>query len=824
MAEISRKTEKKFEKISISSTALDKAISVIIAAVFFLCPLFFTGLVAQGIGFEKMALFYFLVLVGSVIWVTKGVYTGELNIKRTPLDIPILVTVGFFIASTVFSISVKDSMIGAYGNPSKSLVAVLIFTLFYYLVSNNVDTKRAKLYFMSFITSFGLLSIYSFLQIRGIYILPLEFTKNISYNPIGSLSGLTMALVMVMPLLTVVAAQVESVFPRLPKQALIAIRVAALLTLVLDIVILALLNVFTFWLAVIVSSVIVLIFFMAKIIPINTGNLLIPLGVFFASIIFFVIGSNFSLVKMNLPTEISLSRGASMDIAISSLKENPIFGSGLSTFYYSFSKFKSPDFNGTPLWNVRFDSASGSIFELLATVGVLGTLSLIVIGLIIISLAFLTLIKTKTKELNPLMLGLFSSFVTLVLLSVLFAQNNSLIIINVLIAVLTMAVAITIYPEKFQTINLSFRAAPKYALALAAISLTVFAGVVVLFTIGLKTYMADMHAKTALMTDDNGVKVESLSRAVTLAPYQDKYFLSLANAYIAQANKAVVDNKGSEEINSKLSLSIENGKKAVELAPNSASNNESLALIYENASFYTRGALEWAEQLYNKLAELEPVNPTPYMRIALVNMARSNSETDADEKNYFINEAVKFYDKSIEKKSDLAAAHYGKAVAYEKLNDMDKSIDEMKQVNLLAGNNIDYRFELGRLLFNRGIAPTSINQNASNDIARNDMEAVDMGDGQPTAGAIPPNQVSVQPSQVGSGKVEKNDDLAAAEQIFLSIIVAQRNHANALYSLAVLYKKTGETDNLKNMVSQLMSVIQDQATKDALSQQFPEAL
>jgi tetratricopeptide (TPR) repeat protein len=823
MAELlSKKTEKKFDRLNISTLALDNAIYGIIAAIFFLSPIFFTGLVAQGVGFEKMSMFYFLVLLGSVIWVLKGFLKGELDLKRTPLDIPIIATIAIFIVSTVMSISQKDSLIGAYGNPSKSLIAVIVFTLFYYLVSNNIDIKRAKLYFLSFAASIFLLAVYSFLQLQQIFIVPMDFTKNLSFNPVGSLSGLSMALCIAVPLLTVLAAQTRSIFPNLDEKLSIALKVVSLIALLATVIVLVLLNVFTYWLAIILSSVIILIFFMAKILPISSSNLFISLAVFFVAIVFFMFG-NSPLIDLNLPTEISLSRSASVDIAIASLKENPLLGSGPSTFYYSFSKFKSPDFNATPLWNVRFDSASGSLFELLSTVGVLGTLGVVVIGLIILSLAFLTLLKTKSKELNPLMLGLLASFITMLLLSALFAQNNSLIIINILVAILTMGTAITIYPEKFQNIHLSFRAAPKYALALSAISLTVFAGVIVLFTVGFKTYVADVHAKAALMTDDNNVKVESLNKAIQLAPYQDKYFLSLANSYIALANQAVVDNKESSEINMKLSSSIENGKKAVELAPNSASNNESLALIYENASFYTRSTLELAEQSYNKLAELEPVNPTPFMRIALVNMARANLQKEEEEKKYYINEALKFYDKTIEKKSDLAAAHYGKAVAYEKLNDVDKSIEEMKQVTLLASSNVDYHFELGRLLFNRGIASAGLGQTATEDIAMKEINTVNDGSPESQAGAVPPGTISVQPAKDSGAKIEQNDDLIAAEQIFLSIYKQNDKHANAIYSLAVLYKKIGKTDQTDLMVKALMNVVDDQATKDALKQQFPDS-
>jgi len=339
--------------------------------------------------------------------------------------------------------------------------------------------------------------------------------------------------------------------------------------------------------------------------------------------------------------------------------------------------------------------------------------------------------------------------------------------------------------------------------------------VVVLFTMGLKMYLADTFAKESIAATKASEKISKLDRAVTLAPYQDSYYISLANNYMALANQEAVGGRDQTKIQNNLSLAIERGKKAVDLAPNKASSNESLALIYENASFYTRGALEWAENLYNKVIELDPNNPTPSLRIALINMARANAETDPEEKNFYIGEAIKKYNEAIAKKEDLAAAYYGKAIAYEKLNNIDAAIEQLKKTNLVARNNIDYRFELGRLYFNRGVVQPNLTQTATKQIAENDI-AVEEGE----EGAE--EQISVEPSQPAGAIIVRNNDLNMAEQIFLSILLANPSHANARYSLAVLYQKIGEDDNARIMVNALMDIIQDETTKQTVRQQFQE--
>lgn len=809
---LNKPIEEKQEAKKASTKGLDMIISGSIALVFFLCPLFFTGMVAQGIGFEKIILFYFLVLLGTVAWVTKGAILGELSLKRTPLDLPILAILVISTVSTILSVSSKDSLIGAYGNSAKGLVATFVFALFYYLLVNNLDAKKIKVFFWSFLASTALIVVYSLLQLNSIFVLPFGFTKTSSFNPLGSLSGLTMYLVIVLPLLVVAVAQIKEIFPKLNSKIAIVTKAFFGLVLLGALAILLLLNGFTFWPVAIVGIVIVLMFFLSKVIKISNNNLLVPLAAFLALIILLVLG-NFNFVDLKLPAEVSLSRGASWDIAKSSIRENPVFGSGPSTFYYDFSKFKSNNFNASPLWNVRFDSATGSVFELLATVGILGMLAIAVLGLIALSVSFLTLVRADSKETNSIILGLFASLISALLFAVLFSQNNSLILLIVIISIFAVSAGLVMYPERFKTLKLSFRASAKYALALAAIFLCVSAGVVILFTMGLKMYLADMYAKDALMVNKPEDKIEKLLKSTALVTYQDSYYISLANNYMALANQAALSGQDQANVGNNLSLAIESGKKAVDIADNKAANNESLALIYENASFYTRGALEWAEDLYNKVIALDPNNPTAYLRIALVNMARANAETDNNEKQFYINEAIKFYDKSIEKKSDLAAAYYGKAIASEKVSKLDDAIEQLKKANLVARDNLDYRFELGRLYFNRGVSQPKLDQSASQQIAVNDITPEN-------ASSTEAENLSVKPSQ-GSGAVTgRNADLNTAEQLFLSILMANQSHANARYSLAVLYQKVGEADNVKIMVNSLLEIIQDEKTKNAVKDQF----
>lgn len=811
--ELKEKTHSK-SKLA-TARGLDVVISSVLALIFIGVPLFFTGLTAQGVDFEKMMLFYCLVLVGLVAWAAKGVLLGELSIKRTPLDIPVLALLAVFLISTVLSVDVKDSLIGSYGNAAKGFLPLLSYVLFYYLLVNNVNASRIKVVFWSFVTSGSLLVIYSLLQFKNINIPAIRLVEGSIFNPLGSVSALTVFILIFFPILIVAITQTERLLANSLKAVTIPVRVVLGLIFLAALYLLVILGGFTFWpvgwIIAIFGAVLVLMFFMAKVI--ETKSIVFPFLSFLLLIAFLVLG-NFGDARMDLPAEVSLSRSASWGIAKNAVKENPVFGSGPSTYYYNFSKFKKKDFNNTQFWNMRFNGATGIFYDLLATVGILGVLAVVVLGLVILSVSFFTLIKSKDMTLNSILLGVFSSFVSGILFSLLFPQNNSIMLVTVLLSILTVSTAIYLYPDKFDNLKLSFRSSANYALALAAVFLVISASVVVMFTLGLKMYVADVYARESLLNSSLDNKIEKMEQAISLAPFQDSYYIKVANHYMSKANQAAIGGRDQAAVGQYLSLALKNGKAAVDRSPNRAANNEALALIYENASFYSRGALTHAEELYTNNIELDPVNPVPHFRMALVNMARANSEQDENEKKYYIEEAVKKYDDAIAIKRDLSAAYYGKAIASEKIGKIEEAIDMLKMAVTFSANNLNYRFELGRLLFNSGAAQLSLSQNDTQRIAEDELT--------PEGASINGGELSVNTSAGDGTTIDINQNLIEAELLFRSILQADKNNANAKYSLAVLYHKVGDRDNAKVMVESLLTTLRDNNTKAQVREQFKD--
>lgn len=805
---------------SVKTRGLDFLINSVLFLIFLLCPLFFTGLTAQGMGFEKMILFYFLVLLGTVVWAAKAIVSGQLIIKRTPLDLPIIGILIFSVVSTILSVNQKASLIGSYGNSTKGLVGIIAFILFYYLLINNLNSKRIKLYFWTLISSCSLVTIFSLMQLLNIFVLPFEYAKSSSFNPIGSLSSLTMFLVIVLPLLVLTTAQADLICAKSKKIGILTAKLIIGAITLCGLVILAFLNNLTFWPAAIAGIVIMLLFLLSKIVKITHNNLVIPITIFFLLIIFQVMG-NFNIMNYNFAKETNLPRNTAFEIAKNSLKEKPIFGAGPSTFHYSFSKFKEDGYNSTQFWNVRFGSSSVFLFELIASIGALGALGAIIFLIIALVYCYRSIIKSKSDDGKNILLSLFSSMVIIIILSSLFSFSASLIILSIMIFSLAIATAAVVYSDGGKEINLSFNISQKFNLLLATIFLLVSAGVISMFTMGIKIYMADLYAHQTVNNPVLEERVDKLNKAIKLAPYQDVYYLNLADSYIAMANKEAAGAQDLNKILTNLNQAKKNAEEAVKIAPEKTANQEFLALIYENISIYTKGGvLVWAKTLegaYDKMLELEPNNPIPYFKKALISVAKANSEENKDEQNKYFSEAINYYDQAISKKPDFGDAYYGKGVAYEKLQNLNEAIEQIKTAINTSSNNVDYMFELGRLYFNRGIMKANVIAPDTNNI-ENDKAA--NGEGSSGEAAGDESNIADSSPESSSAKIERNEDINTAEQIFLNIAQAVKPHANALYSLAMLYQTVGETDNARAVVGELLKTNQPQEQMDKIKAQF----
>ncbi len=131
---------------------------------FFAVPLFWLPVNSELFEFNKMLLVYFLTVVILAGWIIKGLAKKELIIKRTPLDIPILIFLLANIASTIFSLDPHTSIFGYYGRWNGGLLSTIAYISLYYALISNSDKKQAVYYLATILFSGILVALYGVLQ------------------------------------------------------------------------------------------------------------------------------------------------------------------------------------------------------------------------------------------------------------------------------------------------------------------------------------------------------------------------------------------------------------------------------------------------------------------------------------------------------------------------------------------------------------------------------------------------------------------------------------------------------------------------------------
>lgn len=736
---------------------LDKIIGLAIFMLFFGFPLFFTGLTQQGIIFDKQIYFYVWVLLGLVFWVTKGVVVGEMNIRRTPLDWPIL---GFwlaYVAATVFSIDRWHSFWGAYGDPSFGLMNITACVIAFYFIFSNLNFKRLRSIMVAVISSGAITILWTLLAIFGLKFMPDSLAVYAPLSLAGSITGLGVIFSILIPIITVAILRLADAkdFSKFFRGTIIAIL---LFFLALDLfLILALYN-YIPWLGLFIGVAVFLIFILAKIVRLQSAWVWLPMMIFVLVMVLRLTG-NIPIAKVQLPLEVSLNYKTSADIAWQSLKKNPLIGSGPATYGYDFSLNRPQDFNLNALYSLRFYQGTGILAEVIPAAGAVGAIFLLILILTYVGAQFYLLYKDKEKN-KLYSLGLASAAIILLVDIVSVRADGGVLIIGVLFGTLALAVSIRESENIEKNINLSLKASPKFALALAFIFMVVSAGIAFFFVYLGKVYAADIYAKrgAAIVASDPDKALGNLSQSIMFNPLESRYYIQLGQYYMALANQEALKDQNSRDINKiqqYLNNSIAVANQAKIISPNDVGTVESLALVYENAGLYVANSLDLAADNYKRAQELEPHNPVYFVKLGQLKVAEGGNEKDPDKRKLLVNDAKNLFQKSIDEKQNYPDGYYQLALAYEALNELDQAVDNATKASSLAPQDVNYRLSLGRMLEERN----------------------------------------------------KNDDLKLAEQVYQSVIGLDDKNVNGHFYLGLLYEKEKNKDGAKKEYGKVVDLL-----------------
>jgi tetratricopeptide (TPR) repeat protein len=751
-------------KPKLMAKILDKIISIAVFAIFFGIPLFFTGLTFQGVVFEKQIYFYFWLLLALVAWAAKSVITGEMKIRRTPLDIPIAAFLAVYILATIFSVDRWHSFFGFFGDPSRGLMNIIALVIAYYLIVSHFDAKRLKFILIALTASGLLFSIWMTLGILGVKFLPAKILEIAPLSLIGSVSGAGAFFSLMIPIFITVLFAVR-VAEKMGKNMKTALTVALLVAVALDLFLLLSLYAFVPWIALLIGIGFFLIYILSRIVrPVETWTWL-PMAVFVLVMAILMIGT-VNIAKVKLPIEVSPAYNISWQIGKDAVKDKFILGSGPATYGYDFSLHKPQNFNENIFYNLRFYQGTGLLSEAVPTMGVLGGIALVLLILSFVGAAAYLL--TTGREKNKLYsLGFTVSVLIVLIYAVTARVEGSVLLMGALLATAAIAALLRESESEENYLNLSLKASPKYALALAFVFMVVSAGVAFLFVFVGKAFVADVYAGQAVrqtqITEEGSIA--KLVKAINLYNREGRYYTRAGQEFMVLANNELLkgeQDRNLDNLRKYLNNSIAFSVRGRDLMKNDSLAVETLAQVYENAGFYITDSLKLAEETYQRAQELEPHNPNYYLKLGQIKVSQAVASKDENEKKELTQEAKDLFQKSVDEKKNFAPGYYNLALVEEALGGIDGAIEKMGNAAALDRNNVTYLFNLGRLYQARG----------------------------------------------------KDDDNKKAEELFKAVLGVNDKEINAHFSLGLLYEKTDKKNEAIDKYQKVIDLL-PAGSKDA---------
>jgi tetratricopeptide (TPR) repeat protein len=678
-----------------------------LVALFFGLPLFFTGTTLQGLAFDKQVYFYLWILLGTVAWVAKGVVLGEMKIRRTPLDIPVLLFLGAYLASAFLSVDRWHSFFGGFVDPSRGLLGVAALVLAYYLIFSHGNARRFAWMAGAFVFSGWLLTVWSFLVVMGVRILPQKWAAYIPLSLTGTLGSLALVVGIMLPLFVTALSQLHSsrTFGTLVRRTgTVLLSLGVLVGLAL----LFVLHAYVSWWALLVGFGFFVIYAVAQIVRISEKWAWLPMFILVALLAFFMIG-NLNAARVSLPAEVTPNLPLSWEVAKGALGDRFFFGSGPATYGYDFSLYRPEEYNRQALYAFRFYQGSGLFFEALPTLGVVGTLLFIVLALSFLSVGLYLL--SQGREHNKVhSLGLWSASITLLVASVAFPINGTLLLLGVLLSSLSLAVLMLESGSDERNLSFSLKSSPKFALALAFIFIVVSAGVAFMFAFIGKVFLADYQAARAMRqaaAGEGAAAAESMSKAVRYMPKEGRYQSGLGQIYMGMARLEAGKGRDERSLDAlggyvrAAGAFVASGR---DVSPNDIVAQEIMAQTYESIVSLAGLDREWLERTqkaYERALELEPTNPVFHVKLGQVKQAIA-ATVQQDERRVRLAEARDSFMKAAEKKPDLLEAQLMLALNAEAAGDLDAAVETLGKAFRISRDNADLKYNLARILRIRG--------------------------------------------------------------------------------------------------------------------------
>lgn len=710
-------------------------------------PLFVFPKTGEIINLPKIFFLFVWVALLILLWSLSALFEKKLVIRKSMIDIPLLLFLGSVLLSGLFSLSQKRSFLGDTQNFTLSVLVIFLSALFAYLLIQIVRTKKNFSFFLQMLLVSNILSTVVFFLLQtswlhksGVAILGENFFNTVSGT--NSIFGIWVASMGVLSFGRVLL-KGRRWFEYLLGAVSILLSFFVLLRLGFTVSLVVY--------AVGLGLLLVLPFVFAKYVHFKVA---IGMFVLFLLTLTTLLFGDPAVFKMGLPVEIALGHHTSVEMTKGVLSQDIkqfLFGSGPATFLYDFSLQRTAPFNMSALVATsRFHAPFSSFLALLCELGVVGGifffLLVLIGGGVVVStwVELKTSWKEKTREEVAFVLQHSSPV---------FSQIFDVFVVGAAWIALTVGLVTSFFDttawwtwwcllaslvggtgfvnKKFVTERpVSLRVSPQYSLALSFGVIFFFTIILLSTAFGVRMYLAEYYFYKAAQVPSLGQAELLLQRSIQYRKNYSPYHVSLARIYLQQAKTEFEKNpKNIEGVANLVAQGTNEAREASQIDPKNVATAETLALLYLNAEAFAPDARTWAKDALASAIALEPTNALNHLRLAdlLVKMG-------------VFPDAEKEYREALRLKPDFVTASVQLAELYRNQEKYDEAIELYESFLSSARDNPQILYNYGVLFFNRHA---------------------------------------------------KGDD-DRAEDAWLRAVELKPDYSNALYSLGLLYEKRGE--------------------------------
>lgn len=614
-------------------------------------PLFVVTFTTDPFNLPKQILLGTVSGLALLLWGAKMVALKSVRIRTTRFDIPVLLLTLTIFLSSLFARNRADSLI--------AFVPFLFAALAFFVLTNTAKGKNNLLFLVSsLVVGAVLLATNASLSFFKFYALPFSFAQAQNFTPAGSLLDQAIYLAVVLPIALFFAVKLLKEPKNLPARS--AGGPAGRQGLESKTILFAIASI------AIIMGLLVTLYQLFN--PPAGGQkpLILPFETGFQTAF----------------AAISQDAGRTL--------QGFLVGSGFGTYVTDFTRFKQIAFNqNQTLWATTFFRSSSAFLELLATTGVLG-----ISAFLFLTIRVIREIRAvwKAKSASPLLISFLLLLISLFFLPLSFVVQTLFFLLPALFAISsgnTEDLEFQLVSLKKGVISLEPVASnAEKSIILPSIVVAIILAIIAFLSYPSTKYvLSDIAFQESLVAANNNngaLTYQKQSSAISLFKEREVYYrvfsqtnLALANSLLSQQPRGASPSAQVQQtITTLIQQSIDSGRRAVSLSPQSALNWNNLSSVYRSLIGFGQNAENFALATAQQAAALDPNNPQQYLNLGGIYFQLGNYEN-----------AQTQFQIAINLKPDFANAYYNLGHVFLNKNEFDNALRQFTAVKSLVAND-----------------------------------------------------------------------------------------------------------------------------------------